>query len=318
MFMMGPHYHHPEFDRITGALTGATLLESAAVLALRAGSKMTQRFGHRGHSIGCKAVACVAPHREILVHLNEDAVFSIPFADGYWSRLLNQRHSYEEEIEFFLKRVADVEYSFLDCGANFGYWSILVTSDAFGSQQAIAIEASPANAARLEANAALNGNRFVCINAAVGREANGFVRIEGYKHEAFSTVPLAGWEPGAVRVVSLDSLVEDQSLDPRRPIVVKLDVEGVEIDAVRGAGKLVAGNSIVICEEHGSDHDHRITRHLMNETAMKVFVYDPALRRFLRILRLSALDRIKRYPWVGYNVFATASAFWEQRLLSAR
>lgn len=316
--MMEPHHHYPQFDRITGALTGTTFFESAAVLALRAGSKMTAPFGHCGHSVGCKAVSYIAPDRDILMRLDEDALFSIPFADRYWSRLLNKQHSYEEEIELFLKSVADLEYSFLDCGANFGYWSVLVTSAAFGRQRAIAVEASPANAARLTANAGLNGNRFVCINAAVGSQAAGFVRIAGHKHEALSTVALERWEDGAVCVLSLDSLVRDQGIGPELPVVVKLDVEGVEIDAIKGAGRLASGKSVFICEEHGSDHDHLTTRYLMSQTPMEVYIYDPPAKRFLRIRELSALDRIKRFPWVGYNIFATASSFWEERLISAK
>lgn len=309
--------HPPHFDRATGAFTGATLVESAAVAAMQAASRITAPFGHRGHSLGCRALSLIASDRDILLHLNDDAVFSIPFADGYWSRLLNKQHHYEEEIEIFLKSVADLKYSFIDCGANFGYWSVLVSSAPFGRQRTVAIEASPANAARLLANARLNGDRFVGINAAIGRDAGGFARITGHKHEALSAVTLDRREEGAVNIVSLDSLVVDQGLDLAVPTIVKLDVEGVEIDAIKGARNLMASHSVFICEDHGSDREHTISRFLMSETRMTVYVYDPSIARFVEVREFSTLDRIKRYSWVGYNVFATASAFWQQRLLSA-
>jgi FkbM family methyltransferase len=306
-----------QFDRLTGEVEEANLIEKAVILALQAGSKVTRPFGHRGYSLGCKAVSIAAPERNIIVRLNHDAQFATPFADRYWSRILNKEYSYEEEIEYFLQKVANLKYTFIDCGANFGYWSVLVTSEPFGRQAALAIEASPKNTIWLEANAKLNGNRFRCLNAAIGQNAGGFVRITGHKHEAFGTAAIDGREKGDVGVISLDSLIEDRQFDLRSPVIVKLDVEGVEIAALKGAERLLSLNSIVICEEHGSDRDHLVSRYLNSISSMKLYVWDPASARFIPVEGTS-LDRIKRYAWVGYNVFATASPFWQARLLSAR
>lgn len=67
-----------KYDRGNKELSGAGPTERAAVLALQAGFRLSQSFGHRGYSIGCKAVSIVAPDRDILVRLNRDAVFAIP------------------------------------------------------------------------------------------------------------------------------------------------------------------------------------------------------------------------------------------------
>jgi hypothetical protein len=47
---------------------------------------------------------------------------------------------------------------------------------------------------------------------------------------------------------------------------------------------------------------------------------DPRSGRLETVTELSILDRIKVSTHVGYNVFATASAFWEGRInaLNAR
>src|SRR4051794_29296753 len=55
---------------------------------------------------------------------------------------------------------ADVDYTLLDCGANYGYWSVLVSSAPYGSHKAIAIEPSSENFAKLANNAQINGNRL--------------------------------------------------------------------------------------------------------------------------------------------------------------
>jgi hypothetical protein len=43
-------------------------------------------------------------------------------------------------------------------------------------------------------------------------------------------------------------------------------------------------------------------------------VYDPRSRRLETVTELSILDRIKVSSHVGYNVFGTASAFWQGRI----
>lgn len=306
------------FDRESGRLTGAGQLEAMAIRALQAGSVLTRPFGHRGYGLGCRAVSVVATcDRDIAVKLNSDAVFAMPFADAYWSRILNRRYDYEEDIAALLKSAARFNYTLIDCGANFGYWSVLASSAPFGRQTALAIEASPTNAAWLDINARLNGNRFRCLNAAIGGKSGGFAAITGRKHEAFAAVPIGHLQRDAVRIVSLDGLVDEGMINSLRPIMIKLDVEGLEIEAIEGAGRLLATDSIVICEDHGSDRTHSVSRHLLTKTALKVFVFDPAACGYVPVVTTTILDRIKRYGWVGYNVCATASPFWEDRILSA-
>ena len=305
------------YDRQSGNLSGASLVDQMAVYALQIGSVVTRPFGHRGYGWGCDVVSSAVAQRDIVVGLNADARFAIPFCDRYWSRILNDRYDYEEEIEVFLKSVADIRYTFVDCGANFGYWSVLASSEPFGRQTVLAIEASPDNAARLALNAGLNGNRYCCVNAAIGGSTGGFVRIAGRRHEAFSTYAVADDDHGAVRRVSLDGLL-GSVLDAEAPTVIKLDVEGVEIEAIEGAKTLLSGDSLVICEDHGSDRAHGVSHHLMNEAGLRLYIFDPAACRFVRVEGPAVLDRVKQYRWVGYNVFATRSPVWEDRLRSAQ
>jgi FkbM family methyltransferase len=266
--------------------------------------------------LGCRLIGSVAARREIVVRLNEDAVFAMPFCDAYWSRLLNRRYDYEEEIHALLSCAREERYGFVDCGANFGYWSVLASSKPFGAQQVLAIEAGGSNVRRLNRNAALNGNRFRCLHAAIAGNS-GYARVTGTSHEKLETVPVARSEPGAVEAVSLDGLAEMRVIDASLPLVIKLDVEGVEIEALRGARGVLAGDSLVVCEEHGSDRKHSVSRYLMEENWLSLMVFDPAVRRFVRLDDLNLLDRMKRHRWVGYNVFATAGSAWKDRLLSA-
>ncbi len=305
------------YDRASGALDGATAADRIVVAALQAGSFLTRPFAHRGYGLGCRAVATVASKRDIVVQLNPDARFAMPLADPYWSRLLNRGYDYEEEIETLLRAAKGLGYTLVDGGANFGYWSVLATSKPFGSQTAVAIEASPANAIRLRANARLNGDRFTCLNAAIGAASAGYATIVGRKHESLAAVPTEHAGPAQVRMVSIDRLVEDGLVSNDRPCVLKLDVEGLEIEALNGARGLLGGDTVAICEDHGADRSHAVTRHIIENTPLQPFMFDPERRRFRAIRSPSELDRLKRFSWVGYNVFATSSDLWKATIVSA-
>ncbi len=300
------------FDRASGSLEGANLWERTAALALATGSKISSHFSHRGY-IGCaNLLRKTLPERNIAIKLNADAIFEFPYGDGYWSKLLDRSYSYEDELELLFRHSVDVDYTLLDCGANYGYWSVLVTSRPFGSHKAIAIEPSSQNFPKLANNARVNGNRFELMKCAIGA-AKGMARLSGTKHEAFSIAGNAGGGE-EVPVIALDNLIDDGKISADGKYLIKLDVEGVEIEAIKGGTRLLQGDSVIICEEHGNDPDHTVSRYILEQTPLNLIVYDPRSNRLETVTELSILDRIKVSSHVGYNVFGTASAFWQNRI----
>ena len=303
------------FDRRTGALDGATAAERLAAVAFQAGARISSAWSYRGFGAGCKAVRTILHERDIIVRLDDDALFSFPYGDGYWSLLLDRNYHYEADLELFFRGVADADYTLIDCGANYGYWSVLVTSKPFGAHRSIAIEPSSRTFAKLTANAKINGNRFKPMQRAIGAKA-GTAHLSGSKHEKLSIVGPAGQAGEEVAVIALDDLVEQTVITALGRYVIKLDVEGVEVEALNGATRLLQSDCVVICEEHGSDRNHTISRHILSKTDQKLFCYDPDTGHFEHLRDVSALDRIKKARNIGYNVFATKSPFWEQRLRS--
>jgi FkbM family methyltransferase len=302
-----------QFDRASGALEGANLWERTAALALATGSKISSHFSHRGY-IGCANLLRKAlPERNIAIKLNADATFEFPYGDGYWSKLLNRSYHYEDELEFLFRHSVDIDYTLLDCGANYGYWSVLVTSKPFGSHKAIAIEPSSDNFTKLANNARVNGNRFETVKCAIG-SVKGTAQLSGTKHEKFSIAGAPGSGFETVPVLALDDLLDEGKIAPDGKYLIKLDVEGVEIDAIKGGTKLLQGDSVIMCEEHGNDPEHTVSRYILEQTPLKLIVYDPRSNRLETVTDLSILDRIKVSSHVGYNVFGTASAFWQERI----
>ena len=145
---------------LSGALEGANLWERTAALALVTGSKISSHFSHRGYNGCANLLRKTLPERNIAIKLNADAIFEFPYGDGYWSKLLNRSYHYEDELELLFRDSADVDYTLIDCGANYGYWSVLVSSAPYGSHKTIAIEPSSQNFSKLANNARVNGDRL--------------------------------------------------------------------------------------------------------------------------------------------------------------
>jgi FkbM family methyltransferase len=302
-----------QFDRTSGALEGANLWERTAALALVTGSKISSHFSHRGYNGCANLLRKTLPERNIAIKLNADAIFEFPYGDGYWSKLLNRSYHYEDELELLFRDSADVDYTLIDCGANYGYWSVLVSSAPYGSHKTIAIEPSSQNFSKLANNARVNGDRFELMKSAIG-SARGTAHLTGTKHEAFSIAGGINSGGEEVPVIALDNLVDDGKVSSDGKFLIKLDVEGVEIEAIKGGMQLLQGDSVILCEEHGNDPDHTVSRYILEQTPLKLLVHDPRSNRLEAVTELSILDRIKVSSHVGYNVFGTASAFWQNRI----
>lgn len=126
-----------------------------------------------------------------------------------------------------------------DVGANVG----LVALHAAKICQTIAFEPDPSFRHRLEINSALNPDRSIAQEAIAISESDDTVTLytdgdDGYSPSLVHQRGEGGSETVLAR--SLDSLLVEGRLP--RPTVIKLDIEGAEILALRGAKNLLAGS----------------------------------------------------------------------------
>jgi FkbM family methyltransferase len=295
---------------------GVSLLERIALTGLSLSSRLLEPMHFKGYGRIAAVLRQAAPQRHVVLKLNDDCDFRFPFGDAYWSRLLAASVVYEPEMLCLYRLIRDEDYCLVDCGANFGYWSVLVTGAALGNHPAIAIEASGRNVAELKENAARNGGRFEVVHAAVADIDGGFVNLGGPTHEGLAIVEAADAGPNAERAprISLDGLLARSPLLRASPrIVLKLDVEGAEKAALQGATKLLARDALLIYEEHGSEREHANTRFVAEALGMAIFVYaDGAFHEAHD--PLSEVAAMKQNPHYGYNVVATRSESWLRTL----
>jgi FkbM family methyltransferase len=304
------------FDIHTGKITGAAAHEWLALRLLGIAVRLMLPFHLFGFSYVCRLVRTVLPsRRKMIFQLDADSRMLTDYCDAYWSVLLMPGFPYETENANLVTSARDVNYGFIDGGANHGFWSALVSGKAAGQKAVVAIEAASDTFDRLEQNRALNDKRFVALNRAIGAVSGERVLIYGAKHEARSTIaPDEKTKPILDCIsISLDDVSEHERFAGLSKFIVKLDVEGVEISAMTAAKKLQNMDTVFLYEDHGSDRNHETTRHVMRELGMQVFWLgreEPATK----ILDVKQMDAIKRSRRFGYDFAASKSPFWIERL----
>lgn len=159
-------------------------------------------------------------------------------------RHLYKYRRYEPVLAATLEKHLDLRSAdlMIDIGANIGWYSLLVSRLSQGRCQVLAFEPDPDNFARLQRNLKLNGiDQVSAFNLAVGEHA-ATLQLHRYgKSNAgrHSLVDLHAGETIPVQVVSLDDW-STNSL-PEGPIrLLKMDIEGYEVFALRGARHLLA------------------------------------------------------------------------------
>ena len=303
-------------DHETGRVDGAKPVERLGILAFAIAAHLTAYLKRPGYSYLCRFIRTLLPSGRLMeVHFSDGSRFAFPYGDAYWSVFCARQAPYEKEIAALLATLKSERATFIDCGANFGYWSVMASGPGLGAHKAIAIEAAADSSERIAHNRALNGDRFTQLHRAVSDVGGQTVTLHGgAKHEQRSIDPGQGVGGALERVetIAIDDLLPE-ALDG--PIVIKLDVEGVEVQAIAGATEMLKRDTIVAYEEHGKDRAHSVSRALKDDLGMRLFAWSEG-ERFKEIVDLQTLDALKPNRRVGYDFFATASDRWAERLLA--
>jgi FkbM family methyltransferase len=140
----------------------------------------------------------------------------------------------------------------LDLGAHLGTFSLAAAAR---GARVVAVEASPRNAEFLRASARANDFGSLRVVEVAVNDAPGVVR---FRHEGAWGQITDGWAPGVVEVQAQpvsEILRED---DVGRVDLVKLDVEGSEIAAIRGMHDLLAAPDAPPVMYEGNAHTLRM------------------------------------------------------------
>jgi len=149
---------------------------------------------------------------------------------------------YEPEVTQAIRSLLRPGDFAVDLGANHGWYVVVMAYAVGGDGQIWAVEPGAAMVASLRANLELNpGLPVIVHNLAVG-DADGKVLLHHFSslphgHASTRTLGHEDFTEEAVECSPLDSLLVDAV---RLPNLIKLDVEGSELAALRGAATVLA------------------------------------------------------------------------------
>lgn len=162
-----------------------------------------------------------------------------PSSLDVYATILRDNRSWNPHVLRACHRVLDQGGSFFDIGANVGYLSIEIANLFNDGVEVTAFEPQPSLARIIAISAALNGFNHLNVHAAmVGQDVgHGDIFIPTHSIHA-SAIPR---ESNARHIkcpkFSIDHLAEHGVISP--PSVIKIDVEGGEIEVIKGASNTI-------------------------------------------------------------------------------
>jgi FkbM family methyltransferase len=135
-----------------------------------------------------------------------------------------------------------------DVGANIGFFTLIAARHVGDNGRVVAFEPLEENAAAMERNLALNGVENVTIVRKALSDRPGRMGMSVPNTPDAGTRAALGGDGPVVEVARLDDL------DLPAPDLVKIDIEGAEVDAVQGMlATLTAASPVLLIEVHDEE-----------------------------------------------------------------
>src|SRR5690606_10061512 len=149
--------------------------------------------------------------------------------------------TYEEGTLYVLSQLLKQGGIFIDIGANLGLMSLLAAKCLGPAGRVIAFEPMPSTNDLLCQNIAINGldnvQSEMCALGSQPSVAHIYTQ-PGINRGAATLIEQPGGHSYEVRVHTIDGFVEEQDLE--NIVCLKIDVEGWELEVLRGARQLLA------------------------------------------------------------------------------
>jgi FkbM family methyltransferase len=167
--------------------------------------------------------------------------------------------TYETDLQDSIADLIEPSWSAYDIGANIGFVSLLLAQKLGESGEIFAFEALPANLERLRTHVEINGldSRVHVIPGAVAATSETLRFLVGPSGAMGKAEGSAGRTEGhretvEVPGICLDDFVYQDGNPP--PQVIKMDIEGGEVLALKGMKRLLAeAHPLILLELHGPE-----------------------------------------------------------------
>jgi FkbM family methyltransferase len=238
--------------------------------------------------------------------------------------LLNKCYFGDETILAIIKKISDSKKVFLlDCGSNYGFYSFYVASLSLDNQ-VLAFEASPKTFNTFKENLELNNFKNInCRNLAINEIPGKFISF----YESFND-----WESSAThnnfknnKVATIGTTTIDKELSNKNlsnfSVVIKLDIEGNEFNAIQGGFDTILKYEPLIAIElskynlNNKTYNFGYFREFLNNTKYKIY-NDKLIQVKIETLidNINNLDR--SHQTIGNYLLFKDSSYIHNRLLN--
>jgi FkbM family methyltransferase len=181
-----------------------------------------------------------------------------------------------EELQFCFRYLRPGDH-FVDVGANVGVFSSLVGTRLPGVR-ITAVEPYPPIRRDLESNLALNNLDVTIVDSAVGAES-GEATFEILERDVLNRLAPEGAVVPTSKGIRVAVQTLDEILDGSSPALIKIDVEGAELNVLRGTRRLLTTDAPVVLFEHcGHGNSFGVTpadvRSFLAEVGYRIYLLD--------------------------------------------
>lgn len=193
---------------------------------------------------------------------NQDATIKYGVGAGLMFNTQNANPGYalgttEPLIQEVLAQCLRPGDAFYDIGANVGFFTVIAARLVQPSGRVYAFDPLPCNITALRHNMKLNGFSNVTVFEKAVAATTGEAELSLAPETTWAKLASTGVRADArgslsVGTVSLDDVIAQQGL--AAPTFLKIDVEGAELDVLRGMRQVLAKDRpLILCEAHGTN-----------------------------------------------------------------
>lgn len=166
--------------------------------------------------------------------------------------------THDLEVQYALARLLTPGMTVFDVGANVGFTAVLAAKCVAPTGRVVCFEPLPENAVQIQHNAGLNGFSFLDVHELALAREDGESAFFVSQASTWGRLARSGPAPqqsGVIRVPvrSLDSMFNRGEIP--KPDLIKMDVEGGEVDVLHGARRMLAATRPVLVVELHHTYD---------------------------------------------------------------
>lgn len=216
-------------------------------------------------------------------------------ARGLWLRVDPRyedeyiRSTHEPLLQQFLTNHLRPGMVFYDVGAHIGFFSLLAARLVGREGKVFSFEAAPENVNRLMENARRNGfEQITIVPAAVWKECRQLRFQRASDDSSRNTGRVVLTQAAAPELIEVEAVTLDHFAQQHLfPQVIKIDVEGAEVEVLEGAQKILAAEPpVLLCEVHSAESAIRVQQ-LLDVQGYRVEWFEPTLRYPQHLLAVS-------------------------------